>query len=347
MKSDFLIVGQGLAGTLLANELLKSGNTVQVIDSPDYRKASAVAAGLINPVVFRRLIKSWLIDELFPQLEETYAGLETLLNRRIYYPLKIRKVFGLGEADFWAKKVEENDLSEYLNPEPDETTFPCLKSEHGSGWVKKAGRVDLENLLSGFREYLLQKQLLHDLNFDFGKLIIHPDRVVYGDLEATRIIFCEGHRASQNPFFQNIAFKHTKGEVLNLETKDYQADFILNKAFFLMPAGEHEFRLGATYNWNNPDEIPSSQARVELCGKLEHLFTGDYRITRHQAGIRPTTHDRRPVMGLHPEFIQVGIFNGLGSKGCMLGPYFSKQFASFLNNNTSLTLPEVNLNRYF
>jgi len=346
MKTEFMIVGQGLAGTLLAHELMNSGKTVQLIDSPEYQKASAVAAGLINPVVFRRLTKSWLVDDLFPQLLKTYGEFEALLGRAIYYPMKIRKAFGSGEADFWKKKAVENKLSPYLRIEPDESTYPQLKLEYGSGWVEKAGRVDLQCLLTGFREYLLLKNCLHEFNFDYSRLIIHHDRVVYGNMEAGKIIFCEGHRASQNPFFQHVQFKHTKGEVFKLELSGYNAEFILNKAFFLMPVGNKEFRMGATYDWNNLDEIPTTKAGEELCGKLEQVFSGDYRITEHVAGIRPTTHDRRPVLGLHPEFPQIGIFNGLGSKGCMLGPYFAKQFAGMLIDKSSLIHPEVWLGRY-
>ncbi|WP_163707777.1 NAD(P)/FAD-dependent oxidoreductase [Mangrovibacterium lignilyticum] len=346
MKTDFIIVGQGLAGTLLTHELIKLGKTVQVIDSPDFQKASAVAAGLINPVVFRRLTKSWLIDELYPQLEDTYVELEALLGNSIYHPKKIRKIFGAGEADFWRKKAVENDLLQYLQIEPDESGYPELKLEHGSGWVEKAGRVDLNNLLTGFREYLLKRKCLHEFNFDYSRLVIHPDRVEYGDLAASKIIFCEGHRASQNPYFQNIQFKHTKGEVFKLKTTGYHADFILNKAFFLMPVGGNEYRMGATYDWNKLDEVPTASAKEELCGKLEQVFGGAYSLTEHAAGIRPTTHDRRPVLGLHPEYPQIGIFNGLGSKGCMLGPYFTKQFVALLIDKSSLINPEVNLTRY-
>lgn len=113
-----------------------------------------------------------------------------------------------------------------------------------------------------------------------------------------------------------------------------------------MPVGNGEFRMGATYDWNNLNEIPTTEAREELCGKLEQVFSGDYKITEHVAGIRPTTHDRRPVLGLHPEFPQVGVFNGLGSKGCMLGPYFAKQFSDMLIDKSSLIHPEVRLSRY-
>jgi hypothetical protein len=37
----------------------------------------------------------------------------------------------------------------------------------------------------------------------------------------------------------------------------------------------------------------------------------------------------------------------LGSKGVLLGPYFAKQFAGFLNGNSTFLHPEANIQRYF
>ncbi|HNS43565.1 MAG TPA: hypothetical protein PKN22_12475, partial [Taishania sp.] len=48
------------------------------------------------------------------------------------------------------------------------------------------------------------------------------------------------------------------------------------------------------------------------------------------AGIRPTTVDRRPLMGLHPEFNKLAVFNGLGAKGFLLAPLLSKEMCAYL-----------------
>jgi len=57
MMIDFLIVGQGLAGSLLAWELIQRGCSVLVVDKGE-ENASQVAAGLINPVTGIRFVKS-------------------------------------------------------------------------------------------------------------------------------------------------------------------------------------------------------------------------------------------------------------------------------------------------
>ena len=63
---DFLIIGQGLAGTVLAWNLIQRGRSVIVLDREDESTSSKVAAGLINPITGRYLTKSWRADETLP-----------------------------------------------------------------------------------------------------------------------------------------------------------------------------------------------------------------------------------------------------------------------------------------
>ena len=66
IEVDFMIVGQGLAGSLLASELLDAGKTIQIFDADHEGAASAIAAGIINPITGRRLVKSWMIMSFYP-----------------------------------------------------------------------------------------------------------------------------------------------------------------------------------------------------------------------------------------------------------------------------------------
>jgi len=347
MKVDYLIIGQGLAGSLLVHELQKAGKSCFVLDDPKQIKASEVAAGVVNPVVFRRLTKSWLIDELYPQLLETYAELEKRFGVKLFYPLQIKKIFGKGEAEFWQKKWAENDLQTYLEAKPDKQKHPFIEADFGMGIVAQSGRIDLKQLVEKTRNHLKEKQLIRFEKFNFETLKLDKTQVCYQDICAEKVLFCEGHAVSENPFFERLRFRHTKGEVLRIKTENYDSNFILNKAMFLMPEGEQLYRLGATYDWDDHSLETTSQARQELQEKLAAVFTDQYQVVDQQAGIRPTTHDRRPVIGLHPEHPQVGIFNGLGSKGAMLGPYFARQFAAFLCGEIKQLHPEVAINRYF
>ena len=347
MKTDYLIVGQGLAGTILGYELLKAGRQCYFVDSPDYLKASEVAAGLINPVVFRRMTKSWMVDEFYPLMSETYRGMSEMLGEQFFIQMKMLKVFGAGEEDLWQRKIFENKLEGYTSLAGNRRTFPLLDVPYGFGWVVNGGKLNIKRLLFLFKSFLDKNRLISYENFEFDRLDVGRQKILYKDIEAGKIIFCEGHRGDQNPFFDKMKFKQAKGEILDLVIDNYRQDTVLNKSVFLMPVGEQRFRLGSTYSWDQLDERPTINGRNELTGKLGQFFQGNFSIEGHLAGIRPVLHDRRPVLGLHPDFQPVGIFNGLGAKGCIQAPYFAKMFVNFLLNKKKLILPEVNLSRYF
>jgi len=65
---DYIIIGQGIAGTVLSHELLKAGKKVLVVDNGFTTSSSMMAAGMWNPILFRKLKKSWKAEELLPAL---------------------------------------------------------------------------------------------------------------------------------------------------------------------------------------------------------------------------------------------------------------------------------------
>ncbi len=115
-KTNYIIVGQGIAGTVLAYTLLKKGNSVIIIDDPTLSQASKIAAGLYNPVVFKRLVKSWMADELVPFMDEFYLEAEQLLNTKFYFKKQIVRFFAEEqEKKLWLQKTDE-EVGKYLNP---------------------------------------------------------------------------------------------------------------------------------------------------------------------------------------------------------------------------------------
>lgn len=348
MKVDVIIVGLGLAGTLLTYELINSGKSVIVFDDPDRPKASGVAAGIINPVVFKRLTKSWMLDEAFPVLEKTYRQLEKLAGTQLYFPLKIYRMLGKDDLEFWKGKIISNNLEQFIEckliiPEWNH----LINAPYGTGVIGKAGRLDIPKLLEYFSNYLNQKQLLINSKFEFEELKLSDDQISYKNIKAEKIIFCEGPAAEQNPYFNKLKFKSSKGEVIDLHIPDLNLAEIITSEIFILPMGYGNYKIGATYSWDRLDWKITDSARIELIEKFKNTFSGDFKILNQQAGIRPTMHDRKPVIGFLPEFPRIGIFNGLGSKGVLLGPYFAKQFADYISGRTSHIPDEVNIQRYF
>ena len=75
MQVDFLIIGQGISGTWLSYYLQKANKSFLVIDNNQFNSASRIAAGIINPVTGRRIVKTWMIDELISFLLPAYEEL--------------------------------------------------------------------------------------------------------------------------------------------------------------------------------------------------------------------------------------------------------------------------------
>lgn len=76
MEIDFLIIGQGIAGTAMGYRLEQAGQSFLIFDLPESNKSSRVAAGLYNPVTGRKMVKSWMAEYLFPKIEPFYQEME-------------------------------------------------------------------------------------------------------------------------------------------------------------------------------------------------------------------------------------------------------------------------------
>jgi glycine/D-amino acid oxidase-like deaminating enzyme len=341
-KFDYIIIGQGIAGTLLTWFMQKRQKKVLVIDDFKSSTSSRVAGGIFNPITGRRFVKTWLADDIFPFAEKTYRELEKYLDHKFYYPKPIvRKLNGEFEKKEWKQKKDLPEYKPYLNEE----------SKEGAVTITHGGYIDFNVLLSAFRDRLWDENKIVETGFDFKDLTLGRNSFTWKDFTAEKIIFCEGYRVLDNPFFNLMPFTYAKGEILTIKTDSpdvvdtNKEGQIISSGIFLIPIGENIFRVGATYNWEDKTETPTKAGRQELAEKLEKIIGNNYEIVDHKAGIRPTVVDRRPILGLHEEFKSIGIFNGLGTKGASLGPYMANHFCEFLEDGKPL-MDEVALTRF-
>ena len=348
-KVNYILIGQGLAGSVLAMTLLKKGHSVIVIDDAPATTASRVAAGLYNPVVFKRLVKSWLADDLLPYMDEFYPEMEKQLGAEFYFSKRILKPFAEEqEKALWLKKTTE-PIGKYLNEAIyTEDLNGIVYNPLGISEVMHAGNLDTVQFLNACKAHLLKKDAFMEEAFDATQLVLQENSVTYKGITADKLIFCEGYKAVNNPFFSWLPFKLTKGETLTIKlTHDHAIPFkiVLNKAVFILPIGNDLYKVGATYEWNDLSELTTEKGKSDLVEKLKKVLKVPFEVVNHQAGVRPTVSDRRPLIGLHPEHPQLGIFNGLGTKGVMLAPFFANQFSNFLETGFPLD-KEVDIARF-
>jgi glycine/D-amino acid oxidase-like deaminating enzyme len=344
ITTSYIIVGQGLAGTTLAWCLYKEKIPFLIIDNHHKNCASKVAAGLYNPVVFKRMVKSWMVDDLLPFADNFYVYCEEKLGIKFWHKLPIKKIFvNEEEKNLWRKKSAEND---YLGTIEEHVEINDIDCKDGLGEVKNSGWLDVELFLEKSKEYFIKNNLLFQQQFNHLEIKWSENHIYYKEISAKGIIFCEGYQVLNNPYFSKLPLIPTKGEVLTLGVKDFNLNWILNKGVFLLPLKNNTFKCGATYEWHTTKADITEKGKKELEEKLQKFFRKKYSILLHEAGIRPTVVDRRPLLGSHPQYKNVFIFNGLGTKGVMLAPYFAEKMKNYLLNNAKLS-DEVDINRFY
>jgi glycine oxidase len=346
LKTDILIIGQGLAGSCLAWRLFQQGISFKVIDQPLLSSSSRVAAGMMNPLVFRYLTLSWRAVQNMDSSKDFYQKMENAFQTKFLHEITIAKIFSETDAELWARKGLNAGIENFTDGK---SYYPFSHNEvnyyFGAGIVNKAGWVDTAKLVQKVRELLLKYAMLTEEVFDRENLVIEEKEIHYKDITAKKIIFCEGFRVSENPLFSFIPFRPVKGELLTVRIKGFETNVVLNKDIFLLPLGNEIFRLGSTYDWNDLTEKPTESAKNYLLEKLEAILDFPIEILSHEAGIRPAIADRRPVAGRHPSFSNVFILNGLGAKGVMLAPYVTEQLLNLLNKNIAVD-PEIDPSRF-
>ncbi len=344
---EFLIVGNGLAGTMLAFEMLEQKLDFRIVTSQQKPRASEIAAGMFNPLVFKRLTKSWMADALLPAMEHKYRELENLLGNRFYFEKPILKPLSEQEKQLWLERKTNPQFSKYISSIEEKSPEKLLHPATGYGIVNGSGYVNLKLFLELSDQYFREKGLLIPSEFDSKKMKPGTKYFVAEDVKAERLVFCEGAHLVNNPFFLFIKLIPVKGEILLIHAPSLSENYILNKQVFALPVGNHRFKVGSTYDWNDLTELPTVVGKQSIIERFEKLVAVKYTLENHFAGIRPTVSDRRPVLGMHPKYPNLSVFNGLGTKGVMLAPFFAEEMVKYLTTvNYSLNF-EVDIQRFF
>ncbi len=346
MTVDFLIVGQGVAGSVLAWTLDQRGCSVLLADDPALPSASAVAAGIVNPLTGRKLVHTWKADELFPFLHQFYTDIEKQLAVQFFHPKNIYRPFrSSAEQTDYSALLADPDVQQYVSESVDNQTYsPYINNPFGGLEVTQSGWVDLTEFVRIIKGYFIRKNQYFEGNFDFSDLIIKGNHTKWKDIDIHKVIFCDGVLARENPFFDWLPYNPVKGQILTATVENYSITTIVNQGLFILPVRPGLVRIGATYSWHDLDWETTEDGRAYLETKLAGILKVPYQVVAQQAGIRPSTKDRRPFIGMHPRQPALGIFGGMGTKGVSLAPYLAEQFARYLLDGEDLD-PEANISR--
>ncbi len=335
MQVDFLIIGQGLAGSLLGWELIRRQKKICIVDNGE-ENASQIAAGLINPVTGMRFVKA---PQTTPQLEfaeHFYQLLAEHFNQPFWVTKPMLRLLHTPQEYQQAqKRLSDPDYAAYL-----EAIIPgkqSIVSPQGILLQKKTAFLKTQPLLNCLRQFFQQNNCLQESTLDYQEIKL-TTQIQWRHINTRKIIFCQGHLNRNNPWFNYLPLIPVKGEILTGKSLSPLINAMLNYGHWFIPQNDYLFKTGASFERNNDTMHTTVKAKNRLLNSLQRVYPAvrQARIIHQQAGIRPTTEDRQPFIGPHPEYPQLYIFNGFGAKGSLQIPYFARQLARHLTQNLEI-----------
>ena len=331
---DYLIVGQGLAGTILAHTLITRGCRVMVIDKQHQGSSSKVAAGIINPITGPRLKQSDDFKHYFENAKSYYAKLEYHIKKQVFTQIKqVRQIQNDEQHAFLEKRLADPQYVKAIQT-LDDNNLLFKKAAYPQVAINGTAVVNTRDLLSASKTWLASLQSYQANEFDYQDLTFHINRVEYKNVHAKEIIFCEGYQAINNPWLKDLPFKLAKGEIITLENEPSNNTMLSWEKWFV-PFGETA-KLGSNFAWDDLSLIPSNTTKGMLLTSVDKNTNITAKVLHHEVGIRPSTRQREPFVGGLSTQKNAYCFNGFGSKGCLLIPYYAKLLADHLQHQTPL-----------
>lgn len=341
-KIKYLIIGQGLVGTWLGYFLQERNISYAIVNDSKSPSATQVASGVMNPITGRRMVQTWMIDELLPIAIQAYEAFQEKTNTKIISTTPVVLIHPTQQMkdSFDYRMNHENVYLKNNNP----LAWASFFNMHfGTGEIDACYWIDLISFLEAGKKQFAENYI--EANFNYNDLKLVDKGIAWNNISAEKIIFCDGLNSMANPYFKKLPFAPNKGEALIVEIKDLPAQNIYKNNMAIVPWKENLFWVGSSFEWDYSNTEPTAAFKQKMIDGLNALLKVPYTIKDHLVGIRPANTERRPFVGLHPVYPQMGICNGMGTKGCSLAPYFTNQLIEHVENNAPIH-PEANVQRF-
>jgi glycine/D-amino acid oxidase-like deaminating enzyme len=285
----------------------------------------------MNPVTGRRMALTWNYDIIWPLALEFYPAALAFLkieNKQIFTARTIRKALhSKEEMNFLEAKSAWAGFQEIIRIEnKNKNEEEIFENQIGWASCNSGARLQVPEFLEAARIYFSDLGSFVDEEFLPEKLMKTPagGGWSWNGIQFDAVVSCLGLGC---PWISPELWA-VKGQMFNLEGLPAWGTDILKTEHFLIPLQNGEVLAGSTYEREfehaEPDEVGFEMITGEILPELRHKL----KVSESWTGIRPTTHDRRPVIRQLDE----GIFaiNGMGSKGVSLSPYAAEEIMKLL-----------------
>lgn len=349
-----LVVGAGMAGSLLARNLAERGYHVTVADQGD--GPAAGASGNAQGALYGKLGVQFN--------DQTRLTLAALLFAQRYYPATTPGVWhGTGlfmmagteqERRRQAKFLSQNHYpSCLLQPvtEQQASRLTGTASPHGGLWFPGSGWLEPARLCATLLDH---PRIRLEFGFRATRLLPCNNRWCLSaqgrqDLVAATIVIAAGHETrGLMPVQGEFRMKAIRGQVTALPEHALSSSptAVIAGERYLNPAMAGIAITGATFDLRYADPRERLSSHQENIAGIDTMLPGlitDKQVAGHVQGrvsFRCTTHDYQPVAGpmVNGEGRQLDgawLFTGLGSKGLMWAPLLAEYLADRLTGQPS------------
>lgn len=335
MDIDFLIIGQGLAGTTLAWKLQQNGRRVMIVDRGETVTASRIAAGLLTPITGKRFVVTAGWSHYWPAAVDFYRTIEALTGTAFLHLGPSERWFAdERERKTFIERMSNNKFGgievELLAAPPDE----ARSAPWGGFRMAPGGRLHVGDYLTASARHFIDRNALRIERVNVAEMQLTPQGVDLPglDVQARVVVFCEGAAAIENPWFSNVDYRLAKGEILAVQIPARWTE-TQHQSVWLAPWQADLFRTGSTYEWRELDQQPTAAGRHDILHRLRNFVTTELHVVNHWAAVRPAVSDANPVIGRHPAYPQLAILNGLGAKGSLWAPHCADLLMQALLND--------------
>lgn len=338
MKIDYLIVGQGLAGSLLAWKLLERGKRILVADRDEENTSSKVAAGLVTPLTGSRFTFDETMPERLRAAKQCYWDLEEATGERLFHHVKIARLFRDEEEQrTWKRRIEEAPPGFDVFHAPLEIDGNRHRAPHGGFEMREGGWLDMPRFLEAVRQVLLERAAYAIAKVDSNEVEPVKEGVRWKNVTASKIVFAQGWRGNRNRFFDWLPMRPAAGDILDLSIPGMEGERrILNRGGWILPLGEDRFRAGSTYRYDFEDEHSSERGLGDVVEKVRVTTPCDFTVLAQRSAVRPIIRRSQVFGGTHPGQESVVLFNGFGSKGVLNGPWHADRLVDHLVDGAPL-----------
>ncbi len=338
LSFDTIIAGSGLAGACAAFVLSKRENVLILDAATPGSGASAIAAGLVSPLMARRARAVWKMEEAVEALDDVLREAqcnELFAREGVLKPARSKEQ----ATEFMDAAVRWPKHGEWYAAAEAQSTWPGLRAEHGVLRIISGGTIEMPALCRALVEASVKRGALLKTNCRVTKWRETGERVCVSageseltEFKARRLLLALGAGYQKFSELTRLHLHPIKGQWIRLMPQPGIENLPPISSRRYIAAHENDLIVGSTYEHSYDHTRPMVEMGLELRAEAAELVPAlaDAPIVATGAAIRVTVPEvRLPMVGPITEHNRVWIFTGLGSKGLLMAPLIARQLPDF------------------